>query len=152
MFSSMFSVCLSVINFAQKLRNGFARNFQGRLAMGQWTIKFWWRFGSWIRIRTRIQVRVATLVRRALVETCTVPLLLVILYYYYFAPGAKYCDERFCMSVCLSVCPLAYLKIHLSKLHEIFCTCYTGLWLGLLLTTVWYIMYFPFCGWRHVFS
>jgi len=30
-------VRLSVSNFAQKLPNGFAWNFQGRLAMGQWT-------------------------------------------------------------------------------------------------------------------
>jgi len=30
-------VCLSVSNFAQKVPNGFAWNFQGRLAMGQWT-------------------------------------------------------------------------------------------------------------------
>ena len=29
------SLCLSVSNFAQKLCNRFARNFQGRLAMGQ---------------------------------------------------------------------------------------------------------------------
>jgi len=29
------SVCLSVSNFAQKLLNGFARNAQGRLAMGR---------------------------------------------------------------------------------------------------------------------
>ena len=37
------------------------------------------------------------------------------------SPGrrAKYCDER----VCLSVCPLAYLKECTSKLHEIFHTC-----------------------------
>jgi len=35
------------------------------------------------------------------------------------------------LSVCLSVCPLAYLKNHMSKLHEIFCTCY--LWLRLIL-------------------
>ena len=27
------SVCMNVSNFAQKLPNGFARNFQGRLAM-----------------------------------------------------------------------------------------------------------------------
>jgi len=32
------SVCLSVSNFAQKLRNGFAWYFQRRLTMGQWTI------------------------------------------------------------------------------------------------------------------
>ena len=30
-------VCLFVSNFAQKLPNGFAWNFQGRLAMSQWT-------------------------------------------------------------------------------------------------------------------
>jgi len=30
-------VCLSVSNFAQKLPNRFASNFQGRLAMGQST-------------------------------------------------------------------------------------------------------------------
>jgi len=35
-FSVLF-VCLSVSNFARKLPNGFAWNFQGRLAMGQWT-------------------------------------------------------------------------------------------------------------------
>jgi len=28
------------------------------------------------------------------------------------------------LSVCLPVCPLAYLKNRISKLHEIFCTCY----------------------------
>jgi len=31
------SVYLLVSNFAQRLPKGFARNFQGRLAMGQWT-------------------------------------------------------------------------------------------------------------------
>jgi len=47
---------------------------------------------------------------------------------YYFAPGsgAKYCDHRVCVSVCgsisLSVCTLAYLKSHVSKHHECFCT------------------------------
>jgi len=34
--------------------------------------------------------------------------------------SAKYCDEHVCMSVCLSVCPVAYLKNRKSKLHEIF--------------------------------
>jgi len=28
------------------------------------------------------------------------------------------------MSVCLSVCPLAYLKNHMTKFHQILCTCY----------------------------
>jgi len=36
MFSSLF-VCLFVSNFAQKLPNGFAWNFQAKLAMGKWT-------------------------------------------------------------------------------------------------------------------
>jgi len=52
MFSSLFvclPVCLSVSNFAQKLLNGFKRNFQGRLTMGQWT-----NFGG-IRITVWIQ-------------------------------------------------------------------------------------------------
>jgi len=36
-------------------------------------IKFWWPSGSWIRI----QIHITTLVRHALVEVCTVPVLLV---------------------------------------------------------------------------
>jgi len=37
--------------------------------------------------------------------------------------GAKYCNDR----VCMSVCPYAYLKNqnHMSKLHQIICACYT---------------------------
>jgi len=38
MFSSLF-VCLFVSNFAQKLLNGFARNFQRRLANGPMNIR-----------------------------------------------------------------------------------------------------------------
>ena len=58
--------------------------------------------------------------------------------------GAKYCDQRSCMSVC----PLAYLKSHTSKLHEIFCTCCLWPWLGLSPMTVQknYVMYFQFSG------
>jgi len=64
------SVCLFVSNFAQKLRNGFAWNFQWRLERAsEQMIKFWWRSGSGINIMT--------LLRRALVEVCTVPVLLV---------------------------------------------------------------------------
>jgi len=37
-------------------------------------IKFWWRFGS--RIRIDIRIRIATLVSRALAEVCIVPVLL----------------------------------------------------------------------------
>ena len=67
-------VCLPVSSFAQKLPNGFAWNFQGRLAIGQRTNpKFWWRSG-W---RIRIRIRIATLVRRALAEICIVVLLVL---------------------------------------------------------------------------
>jgi len=39
--------------------------------------------------------------------------------YFYFAAGrsVKYCDQRVCLSVCLSVCQLAYLINDMSKLH-----------------------------------
>ena len=42
------------------------------------TIKFWWRSGS------RIRIRIATLVRCALAEVCTVPVLLVYIMFYVF--------------------------------------------------------------------
>ena len=41
-----------------------------------------------------------------------------------------------CLSVCLSVRPVTYLKNHTSKFHQIFCTCYLRLWVGLSLTAV----------------
>ena len=40
------------------------------------------------------------------------------------------------VSVCLSVCLLAYLKNHTSRFHQIFCTRYLWPWHGLLLTAV----------------
>jgi len=60
---------------------------------------------------------------------------------------AKYCDERLCMSACMSVCSLACLKNGTSKLHEIFCTCRLCPGIGSPLTTMQYVMYFRFCGW-----
>ena len=69
----------------------------------------------------------------------------IINYCCYFAPGrwARYCDQR----VCLSVCPLAYLKNHMSKLHEIFNTCYPWPpWFYPPPTTLQYVMYFQFRG------
>ena len=35
---------------------------------------------------------------------------------------SKYCDQRLCMSVCLYVCPVVYLKGEMSKLHDTFCS------------------------------
>ena len=57
------------------------------------------------------------------------------------------------LSVCLSVCPLAYFKSHTSKCH-ILCTCWANYlwltWLGPSLTARRYVMYFRFYEWRHV--
>jgi len=65
---------------------------------------------------------------------------------------ATYCDERICMSVRLSVCPLAYHRNRMSKLHEIFCTYYLWQWLGRSLTTLQHLLYVRFSGLRHVFT
>ena len=70
------SVCLSVSNFAQK---NFGTDLHEIFREGwQWAseqmVKFWWRSGSRIRIHIRIQI--VTLVRCALAEVCTVPVLL----------------------------------------------------------------------------
>jgi len=43
---------------------------------------------------------------------------------------------------CLSVCPLAYLKNHMSKFHHIFCKCYLWQWLIPAMMTVQYVMQF----------
>jgi len=79
-------VCLSVCLYVRLLAT-LRKNVQtdlleifrvGRQWTSEQTIKFWWRSGSGIRIR------IETLVRRALAEVCTVPVLLVsnILYQY----------------------------------------------------------------------
>ena len=76
------SVCLSASNIAQKLLNEMHETFRkGWQWANEQTIKFWWRSDSrsWIRTRIpiRIRIRIATLVRRALADVCTVPMLLV---------------------------------------------------------------------------
>ena len=39
----------------------------------------------------------------------------------YSREGAKYCDQYYaCLSVCLSICPLAYLENHTAELYQIF--------------------------------
>jgi len=64
----------------------------------------------------------------------------------YFAPWDGYKVLR---SLCLCVCPLAYLKNYTSILHEVFGTCYLWLWLGSQMA-VQYVLHFRLCGWRHV--
>jgi len=68
------AVCLSLLAI---LRKNFRTDLHEILREGwQWaneqTIKCWWRSGS------RIRIRIAALVRHALAEVCTVPVLLVI--------------------------------------------------------------------------
>jgi len=66
---------------------------------------------------------------------------------------SKYCDPRVCVYVCMSVCLSARRSLkHIQKLREIFRTCYFWPWLDPPRTTTQYVMYFRFCGWRHVFT
>jgi len=74
MFLSLF-VCLSICllatvhkNFRADLHEIFREGWQW---VNKQTIKFWWRSGS------RIQICIMTLVRHALAEVCTVPVLLI---------------------------------------------------------------------------
>lgn len=68
---------------------------------------------------------------------------------FYFAPGRGATYLRWAsLHVCLSHCLLAYFKNHMPKLYQIFCT-----WPRLhnfLTTSLRYVIYFRFCGWRHV--
>jgi len=41
--------------------------------------------------------------------------------------GAEYCDERFCLSLCVFICLPSY---HTSDLHQMFCACYLWPLLG----------------------
>ena len=71
MSSSLFD-CLFVCMLAI-LRKIFRRDLHEIVREGwQWAneqvIKFWWQSGSHMRIRIRIQIRIAMLVRRALAE------------------------------------------------------------------------------------
>jgi len=72
-------VCMPVVCLLATLhKNNFWTDLHEIFREGwQWAseqiVKFWWRSGS----RIWIQIRIATLVRRALAEVCTVPVLLV---------------------------------------------------------------------------
>jgi len=68
-----------------ELRKNFATDLHEIFREGwQWAneqlVKFWWRSGSRIRSCIQIPIRIATLVRRALAEVCTVPVLLILYY------------------------------------------------------------------------
>jgi len=48
------------------------------------------------------------------------------------------------LSVCLSVCLFAELENHAAQLRQIFMHVAST-----LARSLWYVMYFRFCGWRH---
>jgi len=136
MFSSL-SVCLfvylSVSNFAQKLPNWFAWNFQGSLAMGHYTkVKFLWRSGSPSGYTDCFpdssllgdtesgisRLRCATLQCRAGIAIATRPItllrhrpltevytvpVLLLLHFAWVVDDAKCASVCVCASVCLSV-------------------------------------------------
>ena len=125
------SMCLSATlrkNFPTDLHEIFIEGWQWD---NEQMIKFLWRSVS--RIPIPIRIRIATLVRRALAEVCTVPVLLVLFInvvvhcrcdlltydwlgtwtlHCYFAPGRDAViaiSVSLCLSVCLSV------RSHISK-------------------------------------
>jgi len=67
--------------------------------------------------------------------------------------SARVCMQSIAISVsvCLSVCPLTYLKNNTYKFREIFCVCYLWLWLGLSLTTVQPICYVLLVLWMTLY-
>jgi len=86
---SSLSLCLLAT-----LRNNFQTDLHEIFRAGwQWateqTVKFWWRSGSQIRIRIRIQICIVPLVRRALAKVCSVPVLLVYLSYLLYNLGGR---------------------------------------------------------------
>jgi len=68
------SVCLSVSNFAQKNSERICMKFSGKVGNGPMNKRL--DFGG---DPVHIRIRIATLVRRALAEVCTVPVLLVLI-------------------------------------------------------------------------
>jgi len=65
--------------------------------------------------------------------------------------GADYCDQLVCRSVCLSVCVFVCPRpCRWTDLREICCADFLRPWFGSPLAASWYVMYFRFYGWRHI--
>jgi len=73
-------------------------------------IKFWWRSGSRIRVRIRIRIPHATLIRRALAEVCTVPVLLVL---------DLLVPTKYCGTINLNTCESISLQLESSNVQTI---------------------------------
>jgi len=73
-FRHCLSVCLFVSNFVKKFRTDLHEIYkEGWQWASEQMVKFLWQSGSRIWIR----IGIVTLIRHALVEVCTVPVLLV---------------------------------------------------------------------------
>ena len=62
--------------------------------------------------------------------------------------GAEYCHQFMSLSVCLSVCPRAYLWNHWTDLHKIICAYHLWPCLSPSPAALRYVMYFQFYGWH----
>jgi len=73
--------------------------------------------------------------------------------YFILGRDAKYCDLRGCMSVCLSVRMSQKPHVQTSRnfLHIVTDLNPWSLLCSPALTSLQYVTYFWFCGWRHVF-
>jgi len=79
--------------------------------------------------------------------------MLIIKIILYFAPGEVHNIVMslfvcFCLFVCLSAC---IIRKPNGRTLPNFCACCLWPWLGHPLTALQYVMYFRFCGWRHIF-
>jgi len=63
----------------------------------------------------------------------------------------KYCNERVSVSVSLFAL-ISQNTTHPTVTKSIFCSWKLWPWIGLSLTTMQYVVYFRFCGLRHVFT
>ena len=62
--------------------------------------------------------------------------------WFYFVPGRGVKQLwSACLLVCLSVCPLTYLKNRASEFYQIICSCYLWLWLADLLRQQFNMLY-----------
>jgi len=93
---------------------------------------------------------------KSFVRTQRSPLYPLLLAHHWLLPGCevlRWASLCVCLNVCLSAC--MSIRLHISKttcpdfinFFSARCTCSCS-----YLTTVQYVMYFRFCGWRYVFT
>jgi len=102
------TVASSVNSVLSSIRHSFPRN--------EITVTIWSRLKVWLTANRNHRSRpnpAGTYNRWSSIRVKKMRL-------YHFAPvrGAKYCNERVCMSVCLSVCLSAHISIKISAVAE----------------------------------